>query len=168
MTRQANSPQEQNARMNHTDNSLPERLSGLSDLLEQRLAIVGTLATSLEAGRLALARNDAEAIARGAAHQAELCRQWSGLEDQLRFEAARQLERPGAKGTTSSDTERAQQVEAEWRALRQRIRYLSRVHWSLLRHLQRSLGILQRVVDSCAGTYSPSRVERDARLRAGE
>jgi hypothetical protein len=40
----------------------------------------GKLAESMELSSLALARNDAEAIARGAAHQAELCRQWSCLE----------------------------------------------------------------------------------------
>jgi hypothetical protein len=66
--------------MTDRDISLPE----LSLLIEQRLALVRNLAESLEASTPALVRNDVEAIARGAAHQAELCRQWSHLEDELR------------------------------------------------------------------------------------
>lgn len=151
--------------MNDTDTSLPE----LATLLHERLALVGTLAASLEASRLALVSNDAEAIARGAAHQAELCRQWSRLEAQLRAEAARRLPAPPA-ASSNSESERSAQLEAEWLALRKRIGYLTRVHWSLLRHMQRSLGILQRVVDSCALTYTPAPGVVDSRLplRAGE
>ena len=151
--------------MNDTDNSLPE----LATLLHQRLALVGTLATSLEASRLALVQNDAEAIARGAAHQAELCRQWGRLEEQLRAEAARHLPAP-AFASFSNEADRSAQLESEWQALRKRISYLTRVHWSLLKHMQRSLGILQRVVDSCAPTYAPAPGLVDARLplRAGE
>ena len=61
--------------MDTIDNELP----GLSKLIEQRLALVRILAESLESSSLALAQNDAEAIARGAAHPAELCRQWGRL-----------------------------------------------------------------------------------------
>jgi len=144
------------------DNSVSE----LGTLLGQRLELVGTLASSLEASRLALGRNDAEAIARGAAHQAALCRQWSCLEDQLRAEAAWRRALPGASPAIGSQS--AQLVQ-EWATLSARIRYLTRVHWSLLRHMQRSLGILQRMVDSCAPTYTPSRAMEscEARPRAG-
>jgi hypothetical protein len=62
------------------DTALPQ----LGDLIETRLLLLRHLADSLEVSRSALLCNDAEAIARGAAHQAELCRQWSRLEDQLR------------------------------------------------------------------------------------
>jgi hypothetical protein len=85
--------------MQPTDKSLPE----LAALLDQRLAVVGGLATSLEAGRSALLGNDAEAIARGAAHQAELCRQWRMLEDQLRAKAARQLTAATSSGSSESE-----------------------------------------------------------------
>jgi hypothetical protein len=54
------------------------------DLLATRLALVRDLAHSLEVSQFALVRNDAEMIALGAARQAELCRQWGPLEDQLR------------------------------------------------------------------------------------
>ena len=77
-------------------------LSELGRLLEQRIAVVGTLAHSLEASRLALGQNDAEAIARGAAHQAELCRQWSRLEDQLRAESVRRYALPSAPISAAS------------------------------------------------------------------
>lgn len=159
------------APIRRTMNSLDNSLSELGTLLDQRLALVGTLADSLEATRLALGRNDAEAIARGAAHQAELCRQWSRLEDQLRAEGARRRALPAAAiAAGSPEAEHSARLEAEWEGLRSRIRYLTRVHWSLLRHMQRSLAILKRVVDSCASTYAPAPgfVERDARLRAGE
>jgi hypothetical protein len=129
--------------MKNADQSLPE----LSALLEERLALVGRLAASLEGSHLALIRNDAESIARGAAHQAELCCHWSRLENQLRIEASRRQRQ-------SSGSERSEQLEAEWQALGKRVRYLTRVHRSLLRHMQRSLGILMRVVDSCAPTYT--------------
>ena len=138
--------------MNDLDNPLPE----LAKLLEQRLAVVGTLAESLEASRLALGRNDAEAIARGAAHQAELCGQWSRLEEQLRAQSARHRIQPvGAASSASTEAARSAQLQAEWEALTRRIRYLTRVHWSLLRHMQRSLAVWNRVVASCAPTYTP-------------
>jgi chromosome segregation ATPase len=153
--------------MNSIDTSLPE----LSQLIEERLALLRTLAESLESSSLALAQNDAEAIARGAAHQAELCRQWSCLEAQLRREARRRAvpSSAGASGK-SPEAERSAYLQAEWETLGARIRYLTRVHWSLLRHLQRSFAVLNRVVDSCAPTYTPDPglLRPDIRLRAGE
>ncbi|MBZ5663598.1 MAG: flagellar export chaperone FlgN [Acidobacteriia bacterium] len=153
--------------MDDIDTSLPQ----LSQRIEQRLALLRSLAESLESSTWALARNDAEAIARGAAHQAELCRQWSCLEDELREEAERRGAPPSA-GTSGGfpQSEPSARLQAEWGALGARIRYLTRVHWSLLRHLQRSLAILNRVVDSCASTYTPDPglLRPEVRLRAGE
>jgi hypothetical protein len=147
--------------------SLPE----LSKLIEQRLALLRSLAESLEGSTLALVRNDAEAIARGAAHQAELCRQWSRLEDELRREAGRRSAPPpvGASGH-SPETGHCARLQAEWETLGARIRYLTRVHWSLLRHLERSLAVLNRVVDSCAPTYTPDPglLKTEVRLASGE
>ena len=153
--------------MDDIDTSLPE----LSKLIEQRLALLRRLAESLECSSLALARNDAEAIARGAAHQAELCRQWSRLEDELRREAGRRSAPPSAGASGNfPETEHSARLQAEWEALGVRIRYLTRVHWSLLRHLERSLAVLNRVVDSCAPTYTPDPglLRTEVRLRAGE
>jgi hypothetical protein len=153
--------------MNDLDTSLPR----LSQLIEQRLVLLRNLAESLESSTLALAHNDAEAIARGAAHQAELCRQWSRLEDELRRESDRRLP-PSAAGASSDtpETERSARLEAEWETLGSRIRYLTRVHWSLLRHLERSLAVLNRMVGSCASTYTPDPgwLRPEVRLRAGE
>jgi len=153
------------------DTSLPE----LSRLVEERLALVRSLAESLEGSTPALVRNDAEAIARGAAHQAELCRQWSRLEDELRREAGRRsAPRPAGASVDSAKAEHSAHLQAEWEALRTRIQHLTRVHWSLLRHLQRSLAVLNRVVDSCALTYTPNprllrtEVRAEVGLRAGE
>ncbi len=130
---------------------------------------------------MALARNDSEAIARGATHQAELCRQWGRLECELRREALpRSLARPaGAPGNsikrehvaqlqTELQEELQAQLQAEWQTLEARIRYLTRVHTSLLRHLQRSLAILHRVVDVCAPAYKldPNPLLTDVRLGA--
>jgi len=143
----------------------------LADLLERRLAIVGTLAESLEAGRLALGRNDAEAIARGAAHQAELCHQWSRLEEQLRTQAAkRRVWACSSEPASSADAARSAELAAEWATLSTRIRYLARVHWSLLRHMQRSLAVWSRVSASCQPTYSPpcALLDRPAPGRPGE
>lgn len=151
--------------MDSIDTSLPE----LGKLIEQRLVLLRTLADSLESSSLALAQNDAEAIARGAAHQAELCRQWSRLEDKLRREAGRRSVPPAADAK-SPEAGHSARLQAEWETLGARIRYLTRVHWSLLRHLQRSLAVLHRVVDSCAPTYTPDPglLRPDVRLRAGE
>jgi len=157
--------------MRTPDNSLSE----IARLLNERLAVVGLLAESLEESRLALVRKDAEAIARGAAHQAELCRQWSALEEQLRAEAARRREVRAAGGWPGlagegAEAEQWARLKAEWDALQARIRYLTRVHWSLLRHMQRSLGILKRVIESCAVTYAPASgmAGAGARSQAGE
>jgi hypothetical protein len=158
--------------MDKIETSLPE----LSKLIEQRLALLRSLAESLEFSSLALVQNDAEAIARGAAHQAELCRQWSALEEELRREAGRRSVPPSAVAsdtslqTNSFQTGQSARLQAEWEMLAARIRYLTRVHWSLLRHLERSLAVLNRVVDSCAPTYTPDPglLRTEVRLRAGE
>jgi hypothetical protein len=163
--------------MDNIETSLPE----LSKLIEHRLALLRSLAESLEFSSLALVQNDAEAIARGAAHQAELCRQWSVLEEELRREANRCSAPPsGAASGNSAQTNSVQpnsaktgqsaRLQAEWETLAARIRYLTRVHWSLLRHLERSLAVLNRVVDSCAPTYTPDPglLRTEVRLRAGE
>jgi len=146
---------------------LPE----FSDLIQQRLALLRRLAESLEVSQLALVHNDAEAIARGAAHQAELCRQWSELEDQLRQQSEQRPIRtdPFPPGN-SPEMLHSAQLEEEWNALGTRIRHLTRVHWSLLRHLQRSLTVLARVVESCAPTYTPEpgSLRAEARVQVGE
>jgi hypothetical protein len=153
--------------MDDIETSLPK----LSQLIGQRLTLLRGLAESLESSTVALAQNDAEAIARGAAHQAELCRQWSRLEDELRRESGRRLPSPAPDPSSQTpQTERTARLEAEWETLGSRIRYLTRVHWSLLRHLERSLGVLSRMVGSCASTYTPDPgwLRAEARLRAGE
>ena len=152
--------------MDNLETSLPE----LSKLIEQRLALLRSLAESLEFSSLALVQNDAEAIARGAAPQAELCRQWSALEEELRREAAGNSAQTNRIQMNSSKTEHSARMHAEWETLAARIRYLTRVHWSLLRHLERSLAVLNRVVDSCAPTYAPDPglLRTEVRLRAGE
>lgn len=152
--------------MDDFDNSLP----ALSKLIEQRLALLRSLAESMESSTVALTHNDAEAIARGAAHQAELCRQWSCLEDKLRREAARRTAPLAGDASGSPDTQHSARLQAEWEALGARIGYLTRVHWSLLRHLERSLAVLSRVVSSCAVTYTPDscRLRPQVQLRTGE
>lgn len=138
--------------MNDVRNLVPD----LTRLVGERLAVVRTLTESLEESQGALRRNNAEVIARGAAHQAELCRHWSRLEEQLRAEADRRR----ALSATADHIllpadEQSARLKAEWEALRIRVQYLARVHSSLLRHMQRSLSILQRVVDTCNTTYAP-------------
>jgi hypothetical protein len=155
--------------MENIETSLP----ALGKLIEQRLVLLRSLAKSLESSTQALAQNDAEAIARGAAHQAELCRQWSLLEGELRREAGRRLATPSPSNSTPGDSPEAvhfAQVQAEWQELEASLRYLTRVHWSLLRHLERSLSVLNRVVDSCAPTYTPDPgvLRAEVRLRATE
>lgn len=150
------------------DTSRPE----LGNLIEQRLGLLRRLAESLEFSRLALAHNDAEAIARGAAHQAELCRQWSHLEDELRREARRRLAlAAGGAAGQSPEAEPSARLQAEWVALTARIRHLTRVHWSLLCHMQRSLTVLNRVIESSSAsvyTPNPGLLRPEARPRAGE
>jgi hypothetical protein len=134
--------------MDDLSNSLPE----MAKLLEQRLAIVERLADGLEASRWLLGKNDAEAIALGAAHQAELCRQWSRLEEQMRAESLKIKSCSPTQNT--SLTEKSAELAAKWEALSARLRYLTRVHWSLLRHMQRSLSILNGIINREAPTYS--------------
>jgi hypothetical protein len=167
-----NSANEERSTMDNLETSLPE----LSKLIEQRLALLRSLAESMESSTLALTQNDAEGIARGAAHQAELCRQWSCLEDELRRAAARPALPPSTDASAtdvsgnSPEADHSTRLQAEWETLGARIRYLARVHWSLLRHLERSLAVLNRVVGSCAATYTPDPglFRTEVRLRAGE
>jgi hypothetical protein len=126
------------------DSTIPE----FGSLLERRLLLLHHLAESLEFSRLALARNDAEAIARGATHQTELCRRWALLEEQLRN---RVVESSGLELAPEHSADLARR----WNALEERIRYSTRVHCSLLRHMQRSLAVLNHLMNSAAPTYAP-------------
>jgi hypothetical protein len=146
-------------------------IPALGKLIEERLALVTTLAESLESSSLGLLRNDAEAIARGAAHQAELCRQWSCLESKLRRYAEKiQPSPPRIAVEDSVAMEDSARLQTEWEALALRIRYLTRVHSLLLRHSQRSLAVLERVINSCEITYTPTQcsLNLEAGLQAGE
>jgi len=144
------------------DSHLPQ----LAALIETRLLLVRNLADSLEASRSALLSNDAEAIARGAAHQAELCRQWGRLEDQIRQEREQRSGR--ASGQTANESPQAMaKLEDEWAELSARIRHLTRVHLSLLRHLNRSLAVLARVAESCAPTYTPGSPSSETGTQVG-
>jgi len=133
------------------DSHLPQ----LASLIETRLLLVRNLADSLDVSRSALLANDAEAIARGAAHQAELCRQWSRLEDQIRLERVRSPQPSPADTDSPAARQHLRRLEDEWAELSGRIRHLTRVHVSLLRHLNRSLSVLARIAESCEPTYSP-------------
>lgn len=130
------------------ESTLPQ----LHELTEARLALMRQLADSLEESQSALLRNDAERIARGAAHQAELCRRWSHLESQLE----REKQNSSRRRQSSTEPSTAESCQAEWKQLNDRIRHLTRVHSSLLRHLNRSLAVLARVAESCELTYAPS------------
>ncbi|HXY78243.1 MAG TPA: hypothetical protein VEH47_05475 [Candidatus Acidoferrales bacterium] len=89
----------------------------------------------------------------------------------MRREAGRRSGPPpvGASGNAPK-TGHSARLQAEWETLGTRIRYLTRVHWSLLRHLERSLAVLNRVVDSCAPTYTPNPglLRTEVRLVPGE
>src|SRR5580765_277436 len=141
------------------------------DLIATRVALLRDLVQSLEVSQIALARNDAERIARGAARQAELCRQWSLLEDQLRREYQRRpLRSTKPAAHLSPEALSSALLEQEFAALSVRIRHLTRVHCSLLRHLQRSLAIVAHVVESCAPTYAPdvTLLRAETRPQAGD
>ncbi len=64
-------------------------------------------------------------------------------------------------------SERLGRLQAEWEMLEARIRHLARVHGSLLRHLERSLAILHRVVDSCAPAYKLDPIPLRTEVRVG-
>ncbi len=132
-------------------------LPQLGSAIEERNSVMRELAACLEKSQLSLVRNDVEAIARGAAHQAELCRRWSTLETRLRNRFFRQPasgSAPDPKETSALGI-RSAELQAEWEVLRSRIYHLARVHWSLLRHLERCLDVLRHVTESCAPTYTP-------------
>ena len=148
------------------------------ELMEMRVGLLRDLVQSLEVSQFALARNDAEVIARGAAHQAELCRQWSLVEDQLHRAAESRPARSGESAAdpspdlspdSSPNASPVVHLEKEFAALGARIGHLTRVHCSLLRHLNRSLAIVAHVVDSCSPTYTPELTQRpETRPQAGD
>ena len=160
----------------------------LEELLEARFKIVSRLAESLQASTAAMGRNEAEMIARGAAHQAELCRQWSTLEDKLRRasgvavpaspvsarESVKRIHRQDLR-TDDLQTEHRQtghrqtkDLHEEWRTLEGRIRDLVRVHAALLRHAERSLAIAARIFDGCNPTYAPPLTKTGTEFPHGE
>ena len=140
------------------------------ELMEMRVGLLRDLVQSLEVSQFALARNDAEVIARGAAHQAELCRQWSLVEDQLhRASESRPAQPTESAADPSPNASPVVHLEKEFAALGARIGHLTRVHCSLLRHLNRSLAIVAHVVDSCSPTYTPEFTQRpETRPQAGD
>src|SRR5882762_11685699 len=95
------------------------------DLIATRILLLRDLVQSLEVSQFALARNDAEMIARGAARQAELCRQWSLLEDQLRQTSKRRPSiSPALSASPETPTAPSTQLQQEFDALTIRIRHL--------------------------------------------
>lgn len=136
---------------------MPAELPQLESPIEERNSVMHELAACLEKSQLSLVRNDVEAIARGAAHQAELCRRWSTLETRLRNRSFGQPASASARDAneTSTTGTHSAELQAEWEVLRSRIYHLARVHWSLLRHLERRLNVLRHVAESCAPTYTP-------------
>ena len=147
------------------------------ELMEMRVGLLRDLVQSLEVSQFALARNDAEVIARGAAHQAELCRQWGLVEDQLHRAAESRPARsrklppihPPICRPIPTNASPVVHLEKEFAALGARIGHLTRVHCSLLRHLNRSLAIVAHVVDSCSPTYTPELTQRpETRPQAGD
>src|SRR5713101_6746664 len=142
-----------------------------ADLIATRLLLLRDLVQSLEISQFALARNDVEMITRGAARQAELCRQWGLLEGQLRRESEKHpLRSTEPAACRSPGALSSAQFEQEFAALNARIRHLTRVHCSLLRHLQRSLAIVAHVVESRAPTYAPelTLLRAETRPQAGD
>ena len=148
---------------------MPDVLPQFDSPIQKRNSVMRELAACLEKSQNSLVRNDVEAIARGAAHQAELCRQWSGLETELRNRSfpRRASGPPQDPNEVSGAGSRSAELQAEWEILRARIYHLARVHWSLLRHLERSLNVLRQVTESCALTYTPDpKLLRTTNLRS--
>jgi hypothetical protein len=134
-----------------------------AELLSARLLILRELEHSLQHSQTALTRNDAEMITRGAARQAELCAQWTRLEEEVGKAAL-------TKPDQLASSPRSDQIGKEFRDLTTRIRHLTRVHCSLLRHLQRSLAIVSHFAASSAPTYTPdpNSLRIDVRPQAGD
>ena len=128
----------------------------LRQLLEQRLSLVSNLAESLQASTEAIGRNEAEMISRGAEHQAELCRQWSALEEKLRHAARPSRPVLAPTNPDSGAAAPSERLRDDWEHLEGRVRCLVRMHASLLRHAERSMAIVARIVDAYAPTYSPT------------
>lgn len=125
--------------------------SSASELLEQRLALLRSLAVSLEQAQKAILQSDLEDLRRQTARQQEIC---VGLR-RLNAPEGRHPVLPG---------ERRRILEDELRQVEARVAYLNMAYSVLLRRARRTVGIFCRVLASAALTYTPPRTATGSQI----
>jgi len=144
------------------------------DLLEQQLAVMRSLATSLEQSQKFILTLDSPQLERHVAQQQDLCRQWRELQG-----VAVSTPRSGAylpapiahetPGTTVPSSERRSALVQEVSQVERQIRHLNRVHAALLKYMHRSMTVLANLLSVSDHTYARPKLDHHpAPARSGK
>jgi flagellar biosynthesis/type III secretory pathway chaperone len=132
-----------------------QELTSSVELFERRLALMRTLASSLEQVQHAVVRSDLRGMDDHTAKQREICQALH--RNSKRGESCPQKLRLNlAEGAVSPEMQRrCRTLAEELSEVEMRVSQLNRVYGGLLRRAQRTLQIFQRVLASSANTYAP-------------
>jgi hypothetical protein len=139
------------------------------ELLEQRIALLGSLAESLVAARTDVVSLDINGLESRITSQERLCSDIRSLDaqiDRLQRQCAAQLGVPSEKILTPgahSDGQRMREILSRLQAAQTSVKQLNDAHQALLRRSRRTVGALINSLHSFAMTYSdPSAVRESA------
>jgi hypothetical protein len=140
-------------------------------LLEQRIALLGSLAESLVAARTDVVSLDITGLESRIAHQEHLCTDIRSLDsqlDRLQRQCAAHLSVPSEKSLAPgvhSESQRMREILARLQAAQSSVQQLNDAHQALLRRSRRTVGALLNSLHSFAMVYSDPSAARET---AGE
>ena len=135
------------------------------DLLEQQLAVMRSLVTSLEQSQRFILTLDSPQLERYVAQQQDLCREWRELQNAA-VSAPRTGVRPPSPvnhatlETTLPSSDRWSALVQEVSQVERQIRHLNRVHTALLRYMHRSMTVLTNLLSVSDHTYARPELDR--------
>jgi hypothetical protein len=132
------------------------------DLLEQRIALLGSLAEALVSARSSIAGFDIDGLEARIAGQQRLCADISALDseiDRVQRHCAQQVAAAGTK-TASSENSRMRETLARLHAVQSSVQQLNDAHKILLQRSRRTVGALLNSYHTFAATYADPSVPR--------
>ena len=129
-------------------------------LLERRIALLGSLAEALTAARTNVASLDIDGLEARIAEQERLCGEIRSLDsdlDRVQRQCATQIGAPSSKAiglATHSNSDRLRETLERLSQVQATVKQLNKEHQALLRRSRRTVGALLNSYHSFAMTYS--------------
>ena len=134
------------------------------ELLEQRIALLSSLAESLSAASTGLVSFDLDKLEFNIAEQERLCTDIHALDEQIdqvqRHCVAQVVTASHSRSAPDPDTVRLRETAARLSQIQSTVKHLNAAHQILLRRSRRTVGALLNSYHSFAMTYSDPSVPR--------